>query len=175
MKEIEVKVIDIDVKQIKELLINLNAKKIKEEFQENYFFDLPIQNDGYIRIRKTKNLMDNTEKIILTSKLIISKGLTRQTIENDVIINSVEAGINFLKSIGINFSKKATKHRESFLFNNCIIDFDTWNKEEFPFPYIEIESENESFILETIKLLKIDPSNVTSKTLNEIKKEKGLI
>ncbi|MCX7903196.1 MAG: class IV adenylate cyclase [Caloramator sp.] len=175
MKEIEVKIIDIDVNKIKEQLIKLGAKKITEEFQENYFFDLPIKDDGYIRIRKTKNLLDNTEKIILTSKLIISKNFSRQTIENDVLIDSVEAGINFLKSIGINLSKKATKHRESFLFNNCIIDFDSWNKEEFPFPYIEIESEDESYILETVKLLKIDSSNVTSKTLNEIKKEKGLI
>lgn len=41
MKEIEVKVIDIDVKQIKELLINLNAKKLKKNFKKIIFLICP--------------------------------------------------------------------------------------------------------------------------------------
>ncbi|SEF51544.1 adenylate cyclase, class 2 [Caloramator fervidus] len=175
MKEKEVKIIDVNIKEIKEKLLKLGAKKLKNEFQENYFFNLPISKDGYIRIRKIIDLNNKKEKILLTSKIILCKNTIRQTLENEVEISSLEDGIKFLESIGINLVKKATKYRESYHLNEILIEFDEWNKEEFPYPYIEIEADDENKIFKLVNELNIDPSKVTSKTLDEIKKDKGLL
>ncbi|KRQ87973.1 CYTH domain protein [Caloramator mitchellensis] len=173
MTEIEVKVIDVDVEKIKQKLMNLNAKLVKMEEQENYFFDLPTGNkEGYIRIRKTTSLIDLSQNIQITIKKIISKDEVRSTVETNLEINSIEDGIKFLTELGLKQTKKAFKYRESYLLQNALIEFDTWNKEEYPHPYIEIEGEKES-IIKLIKLLEISPLNVTSKSLDEIKKEKG--
>lgn len=174
MTEIEVKIIDINVDIIKQKVIELGAKLVKKEEQENYFFDLPDKDtEGYVRIRNTRSLIDFKHSIQITIKKILSKNEVRSTIETNLDINSVEEGLKFLNELGLKQTKVAYKYRESYILHNALIEFDTWNKEEYPEPYIEIEGDKD-IIWKLISLLEIPPSNVTSKSLDEIKKEKGI-
>ncbi len=63
-REIEVKVLNIDVEEMEEKLLSLGAKKISEEEQTNYTF-IPEEGefaDGYLRIRESK--FEDGKKII---------------------------------------------------------------------------------------------------------------
>ena len=54
MKEIETRIIDIDVKEIRRKLSTINAKKVKQENQINNIYDFSdkrlLTNKGYARI-----------------------------------------------------------------------------------------------------------------------------
>ena len=55
MKEIETRIIDIDVQEIRQKLLNLNAVKVKQENQINNIYDFSdkrlLSDKGYARIR----------------------------------------------------------------------------------------------------------------------------
>jgi adenylate cyclase class 2 len=55
-----------------------------------------------------------------------------------------------------------------------LVEIDTWDKEHFPFPYIEIEAESSEKIYAALTLLEIPHDKATSKSLTEIKKELGI-
>lgn len=175
MHEVEVKIIDVDVNEIKQKILTHNAILTKKEEQDNYFFDLPDKTvEGYIRIRKSKNLLEGSNKTIITIKKIISKDEVRITNETEIEIKSVDEGLKFLQELGLKQNKVAYKYRESYLLQNVLIEFDKWNNEEYPDPYIELEGDKDA-IYNLIKLLEIDSSKITSQTLDEIKRNKGYL
>lgn len=75
MKEIEVKVLNVDVDLVKSKIISLGGVNIKKEHQENYFFNMPNCDNGYIRIRKIQDLLNNITKITLCVKKYLKMAL----------------------------------------------------------------------------------------------------
>jgi adenylate cyclase class 2 len=177
MNEIEVKVLGVDVEEVRNKIIKLGGKLVKKERQENYIYYLPphVENqNGYVRIRKIHNLIDNSFKIILTSKKIISQDKYRKTEEMDVEVLNLEQCRSFLHSLELKFHRQENKYRESYSLNGALIEIDEWDKDIFPEPYIEIEAENEKGIFDILKILEIPESKATSKTLEQIKQEMGI-
>ncbi|WDC84626.1 hypothetical protein PL321_02665 [Caloramator sp. mosi_1] len=80
-----------------------------------------------------------------------------------------------MKELGIKDFKREDKHRESYMLKDVLIEFDTWDKEVFPMPYIEIEAPNIEALENTILLLNIPKDKITSKGLLEIKRDMGLL
>ncbi|WP_035166453.1 class IV adenylate cyclase [Caloramator sp. ALD01] len=175
MKEIEVKVLNVDLEKIKEKLKSLNAEKVKEENQKNYFFSLPNGENGYVRIRIIEDLIDRKEKITLCIKKIFKTDFARQNIEHEFEVSDFNECINFLNELGINDFKREDKHRESYILNGTLIEFDTWDKIVFPIPYMEIEAPSIEALEDILKILDIPKDKITSKGLLEIKRDMGLI
>ena len=72
MKEIEIRIIDIDVQEIRMKLLNINAIKVKQENQINNIYDFSdkrlIKNKGYARIRTVKDDLTNSTVHYITDR-----------------------------------------------------------------------------------------------------------
>jgi len=175
MKEKEVKVLNIDKEKIEKKLIKIDSKLVKDEFQYNYIFDkedryLKNEHQGYLRIRRTT--ADNkNEKIELTLKRNISKENIRENIENNLNIDNVEEGIKILGILGYKLIHKGIKHRKSYKYEGILFEIDTWDKETYPYTYLEIEVEKEENLEKALELLDIDKKNITKKSIEELREE----
>ncbi|EYE89044.1 adenylate cyclase [Fervidicella metallireducens AeB] len=173
MNEIEVKVLDVDIETIKKKIVELKGVLIKKEYQENYIYSLPMHlnnRNGYIRIRRTHDLLKDTYENILCIKKIISQDDFRITEENEVTVSSIEDCKNFLEALEVKFFRKQNKYRESYLLSDSLIEIDEWDKDIFPDPYIEIEAKTPEILESILAALSIPKEKTTSLTLEEIKK-----
>ena len=101
-REIEVKVLTIDLNEMEEKLIALGAEKVNHEFQTNYTFvpDGGEFENGYLRIRETR--VDGKRNAIeLTFKEIERDDEFRVNNEYTVNIDSVAMMIKILDQLDI--------------------------------------------------------------------------
>ena len=169
-REIEVKVLNIDVDEIEEKLISLGAEKVVHEFQTNYTFtpkDDEFSN-GYLRIRETK-LLDDSKTIELTFKEIENNDEFRVNKEYTVNIDSVSMMTKILNHLGIVLEYKGEMERKSYSYKEQRFDIDIWDKNTYPDPYMEIEFTNKNKIDEVLDDLGLDKENVTTKSITELR------
>lgn len=173
--EIEVKILDIDVKSLKSKLNSLNAKKVKNEMQYNYIYDFKdirlINNGGYARIRETKDLDTDKTKVFMTVKKLLSKDTYKKMEEYESLIESKEIGEGIFKALGLINQDLIVKKRESYKIKNSLVEIDTNEKKFIAFPYIEIESPSEKELQDIVNLLGYEMKDTTTKSIYEIKKE----
>ena len=171
-REIEVKVIDIDIDKMEEKLIEHGAKKVNHELQKNYTF-VPKGGEfsnGYLRIRETNE--DGEQKSIeLTFKEVKSDSEFRVNNEYTVNIDSVSVMIKILDQLGIKLQYEGKKERTSYSYKGQRFDLDIWDKNTYPHPYMEIEFSNKSKMDEILEDLDIDKSNVTTDSITELREK----
>jgi adenylate cyclase class 2 len=175
MREKEVKVLNIDKDEIENKLKNIGATLIKDEEQINIRFDseesiLKKNLNGYLRIRITKNLLNGETKNTMTFKKSISRDKLRVNEEIETEISNVEETSKILEILGYKKKRPGLKHRRSYIYDNIIFEIDTWDKETYPKPYLEIEMSSEEDLEKAIKLLNLDRSQITSKSIAELRK-----
>lgn len=178
-KELEVKVLNVDINQIQNKLKDLNAVLIKKELQVNTLIDSyekPIKTitDGYLRIRESKDLVHNTNKTTLTFKKNVENRGLRENIEYNVGIENRDDMVELLKALGYNNIKIGYKERTSYNLNDARIDIDIWDKDTYPHPYIEIEVKTQEKLYEIIKMLGISRENISTKSILELRREENL-
>lgn len=178
MKELETRIIDIDVDDIRKKLNNLGAKKVKEEYQINNIYDFEdnrlLNDKGYARIRITDDKLNNRELVYMTTKKMLSQETFKVMEENETIIEDKEAGDKIFKSLGLILKESIKKYRESYHIKDSLIEIDINDKNFCPFPYLEIETESEDKLKEILNLLGYTIKDTTSKTIYEILNEKGI-
>ena len=171
-REIEVKVLNIEPKEIEEKLIRLGANKISHEFQKNYTF-VPKEGafkDGYLRIRETE--YENEEKSLeLTFKRIESDDDFRVNNEYTVNIDSVSMMIKILEELDIKLEYEGEKERISYSYKEQRFDIDIWDKNTYPNPYMEIEFSNKDKMDEIISDLSIEKQNITTESITELREK----
>ncbi len=175
MREKEVKVLNIDKHDIENKLKSIGAILIKDEEQINIRFDsedsiLKKNLNGYLRIRITKNLLNGETKNTMTFKKSISRDKLRVNEEIETEISNVEETTKILEILGYKKKRPGFKHRKSFLYDNIMFEIDTWDKETYPKPYLEIEMSSEEDLEKAIKLLNLDRTQITSKSIAELRK-----
>ncbi|MBM7870534.1 adenylate cyclase class 2 [Clostridium pascui] len=182
MKELEVKILDINLNELRNKLKILDCSKVKEENQINDLFDFPnktlLKKHGYARIRTVEDLLTNSTNFYLTVKTLSSSEKFKVMDENEVEIMSGEEGKSILKALGLELTQSIKKYRESYKYKNALIEIDI-NEESFcPFPYIEIEAQTSEEIEEVVKALGYTMEDTTSKSIYELielfKQRKGL-
>jgi adenylate cyclase, class 2 len=178
LKEIETRIIDIDVEEIRIKLLKINAIKVKQENQINNIYDFPdrrlLNNKGYARIRTIQDELTNSIVYYMTTKKLISQEKYKIMDEHESEIKDEIAAIGIFEALGLVLMQSIKKYRESYKFKNTLIEIDINEKEFCPFPYIEIESADENELLEVITLLGFGLKDTTSKTIYEILKSKNL-
>lgn len=175
MKELETRIIKIDVASIRKLLISLGAEKVKEENQINDLYDFEdgklLSQKGYARIRTVDDLLHNKQIIFMTTKKMLSQGKFKEMEENEVIVDNKAAAEGIYKSLGLILKQSIQKFRESYKLDDALIEIDINDKNFCPFPYIEIETDSEEKLEKIVKLLGYTMEDTTSKTIYQLIEE----
>ena len=171
-REIEVKLLDIDIDDFEEKIKKIGADFVKEEDQINITINSTAhkiyRKHGYLRIRVAKS--DGVEKKYFTFKENISDIKVRDNIEHTTEINSVEDLINILKCLGYDKFHKGFKNRKKYNYKGLVIDIDTWDKNTYPKPYVEIEAPSMEEIYSLVDELEIDREHVSTMSIDELRK-----
>jgi adenylate cyclase class 2 len=176
VKELEVKVLNIDLNEIEKRIISLGGKMIAKELQVNTLIDSnnkPIKSylDAYLRIRETKDILNDIESTTLTLKKNIKNNNLRENIELNTEVSDKETMLQILKDLGFDNIEIGHKERTSYELKGARIDLDIWDKKTYPYPYMEIEVENQDDLNYIIGLLEIPQENVSKKSIVELRKE----
>ncbi|MCY6958931.1 class IV adenylate cyclase [Clostridium brassicae] len=175
MNEIETRIIDIDINDIRRKLKNIKALKVKQENQINNIYDFPdkklLNDKGYARIRIVDDELLKVTRIYMTTKKMLSQEKYKVMEENEIEISDYIEGENIFKSLGLELIESIKKYRESYKYKNTLIEIDINEKNFCPFPYIEIETSREDELKEVVELLGYSLKDTTSKTIYDIIKE----
>ena len=178
MKELETRIVDIDVDKIRNILKEVKAEKVKEEYQINNIYDFEdnrlFNAKGYARIRITDDKLNNKEVVYMTTKKMLSQGTFKVMEENETIVEDKEAAEKIFLSLGLKLKQSIKKYRESYKLNDGLIEIDINDKSFCPFPYLEIETTSEEKLNDILKLIGYGIEDTTSKTIYELLEERGL-
>ena len=119
-KEIEVKVLNIDLDMMENRLKNLGAKLIAHEYQKNFILDsedkfIERKLNSYLRVRETENLLTKEINIYLTLKKNISVDGSRKNIEHTSQIEDSISMLSILEELGYRIVQKGYKKNPTFM------------------------------------------------------------
>lgn len=174
--EIEVKVLNVKLAEMEEKLKELGAKLVSEEYQVNTVID---RKDGYVekglnsylRIRETKNLLTGESTIKLTLKKNIGRDKSRKNIEITTNIDNKEAMLKILKDLQFDVVQEGYKNRKTYIYEDIRFDLDRWDKDTYPYDYMEIEVKREEDLERAISLLGISREQISTKSIMELRQE----
>lgn len=174
-KELETRIIDIDLEALRKRLKELNAQKVKVEDQINDIYDFSdgrlLNAKGYARIRTVYDRLNEKEIIFMTTKKLLSQGKFKEMEENEVIVSDKTMAEGIFKSLGLKLHQSIKKYRESYKLENGLVEIDINDKAFCPFPYIEIETDSEKNLETIVSLLGYSMKDTTSKTIYQLIKE----
>ena len=162
MKEIEIKIIEIDRKRVEDSLATLGAAKTFDGDVETWFFD--FQDNKITRARNLLRLRRTGEKADLAFKKFEESPSAKVRNEYEVSISDFETMRLILVSIGLTSTWRMEKHRTSYaLSSGAHVDIDKYSGDFSHIPELmEIEGGNISTIREHAKLLGFRPDECKS-------------
>lgn len=179
MKELETRIMDINIDDIRNKLKNLGAMQVKAEDQVNELYDFEdgrlLAEKGYARVRTTLDRITNKETVFMTTKKMLSQDTFKVMEENEVIVDDKEMARKIFTSLGLILVQSISKYRESYKLENALIEIDINDKSFCPFPYLEIETNSVENLEKVVKQLGYTLEDTTSKTIYEILKDRGII
>ncbi len=142
MQEIEVKILDIDVNDIRQKIISMGAIRVFDGDMQIVYFDSKEKKlekrDGMFRLRSSSIGAQLTLKFTRREKAKIAE-------ETEVEVSDFEKARIMLREVGLIEVKEYKKHRESYTIDNVHFEFDTL--EGIPtFLEIEAQTEEEVFV-----------------------------
>ena len=148
MKEIEIKILNINVEEIKKKISNLGAEKVFDGEVHTISIDFPEEklhgNGEFLRVRKVGNKVEFCFK----GKKENSQFKTREEIE--VTTSNFEDTIEILEKLGLKKFHDIKKHRESYKLGNIHFEIDTYP--DFP-TFLEIEAPTKEEVKEYVEKL----------------------
>lgn len=178
MQELETRIVDIDVENIRSILLENGAEKVKMEDQINDIYDFEdgrlLAKKGYARIRTVNDRLNNKIVYFMTTKKMLSQERFKVMEENETIILDKIMGEGIFKSLGLILKESNKKYRESYKIYDSLVEIDINDKSFCPFPYLEIETDSEEKLEKIVKLLGYTLKDTTSKTIYDILAERGI-
>lgn len=123
MKEIEVKILEVDKEEVIKKLKELGAKKVFDGKIKTSYFDSDdewLKRDG-----KVLRLREKGRELKLTIKKGISKEEAKIMEEFEVGLDEFEPIKNILNGLGLKEIQKIVKHRASYVLGDMHFEFDT--------------------------------------------------
>ena len=179
-RELEVKILGIDLDKLESKIVELGGKLIANEEQINTIIDSkksPIKSyiDAYLRIRETKDLLNNRSYTNLNLKKNVNMEGIRENIELSTELQDKDMMLEIFKNLGFDDTQIGYKERKSYELNGARLDLDRWDEKTYPFPYMEIEVESRRHLNEIISLLGVPQANISTKSIVELKNELKLL
>lgn len=153
MREVEVKIIEIDHEKVETKLKSMGATKTFDGDEETIFFDFsgnPIAEAGnLLRLRKIEN------KSTLTFKKFIGNESAKVREEYEVSISDFETMRIILECLGLASNLGMKKHRTSYVLKDGVsVDTDKYHEDFSHIPELmEIEAKDIPTIYANAKLL----------------------
>lgn len=161
--EYECRILNIDLDDILFKLESLGAEDKGERLQQRYIYDFnPVDPDRWIRLRT------DGEKTTLAMKSLKRTDEFGNTLEEETTVGNIEAMNRILNALGYHHRNYQENRRHSFKLGSVSIDIDSWPL--IP-TYVEIEGSSESEVLDTLRILGVDPSQVTTLDVESIYRE----
>lgn len=148
MKELEVKILEINKKEVIKKLENLGAKKILDSNVNAIHFDFDdyslSKQDKILRLRRKGDITE------LTFKRKISKKKAKIVEELEVKVDDFGSMKKVLERLGLKKIKQYTKHRISYNLNDVHFELDTYPG--IP-TFLEIEAPDIKKVKESVEKL----------------------
>jgi predicted adenylyl cyclase CyaB len=167
MKEIEVKILNVNRAKLVKTLKCLNAKKVFDGDIETLFFDFKdstiTKQGNVLRLRKEQ------EKIELTHKQVHITKTAKIAEEYSVVVSNLETTEKILENLGLSVVDRIQKHRVSYILNNARFDFDCYSGNYgFIHEFLEIEAESIVLVHKYAKLLGYEKKDCLPWTTTEL-------
>ncbi len=148
-KEIELKFLNINKKELIAKLAELNAKKLySKDFYAIYFSSGCLKNTEVLRLRKEGS------KAVLCYKKKIRSRATKSCLEHEVEVSSFTKARKMLAMLGFKEILEIKKQRQSFQLGNVKVEIDKLLGKHSKVPcYLELEADNKKSLYNAIKLL----------------------
>lgn len=176
--ELEVKILDIDIEEIRKIMMKAGAVLVKNELQENYIHDFPdrrlLKDKGYARIRLVRDQSTGEERVFMTTKKLISREVYKKMDEHETLIENKDVGLGIFNALGLELLENVKKTRESYQYKNTLVEIDVNEKTYVPFPYLEVESPSEEELEEVVSLLGYSMEDTSTLSIYEILRERGI-
>jgi predicted adenylyl cyclase CyaB len=139
MEEVEIKIIEIDPKQVTETLVKMGAQKVFDGDIETLFID--TKNDEIQKRRDVLRLRREGDKAELTYKEVKFGPGAKVAQEHTTEVSDCEEMLKILQLAGLSVTKRMDKHRVSYTMADARFDIDVY-RGEFGFipSFIEIEA-----------------------------------
>ncbi|OGE79083.1 MAG: hypothetical protein A2751_05555 [Candidatus Doudnabacteria bacterium RIFCSPHIGHO2_01_FULL_46_14] len=149
MNEIEVKILEIDVKDVQKKLAALGAKKIFDGEVSWTGFDFPDGKLGKGEMLRLRRVGDRAE---LTHKKLLSTTGAKISEELQTEVGDYESTKKILEAVGFREKRgyPLNKHRISYSLKDLRFEIDTFS--DFP-TYLEIEGPSQETINEHVEKL----------------------
>ncbi|MBU0536189.1 MAG: CYTH domain-containing protein, partial [Nanoarchaeota archaeon] len=141
MIEAEVKILEIDRKDIEKKLLSTGAKKVFDDEIDAFFFDFDdsrIKKDhNHLRLRK------EGDKATLTFKVHLSNKGAKVCEEYETEVSDFDSMKSILESIGLKVFRRMVKNRISYKLEGVSFEIDKYKGEYESIPeFLEIEAED---------------------------------
>ena len=164
MKEIEVKILDINPEEIRKKILDLGAEEVFNGQVDLVRFDYPDgrleKNDTFFRVRRLGN---RYELCFKNKQEESSQYKVREEIE--VITDNFEDTITIIERIGLKKVHESSKHRESYKLGDVKFEIDTWK--DIP-TFLEIEAPTEEKVKEYVEKLGYTMDQTTNMTVFQL-------
>ncbi|MGD0160073.1 MAG: class IV adenylate cyclase [Candidatus Bathyarchaeia archaeon] len=152
MEEIEVKILNVDGRQVEEKLIRLGAKKVFDGEIESLFFD--FEDSAMSKAKNVVRLRREDNKTILTFKKFLSNKAVKDVEEIGVVVSDMAKAKKILEFLGLSTTSSTKKDRLSYSLGQVHFDIDKYKGEHAYIPeFLEIEAEDADTIHKYAKLL----------------------
>ncbi len=163
MEEIEVKILEIDVKEIEEKLKKIGAEKVFEGEIVSIYFDFPgklLEKEGKIlRLRQKGNL------VILTYKELISQDKAKIMDEYELEVDDFSSMKRIFEGVGLFPLYQFNKHRTTYKLNQAHFEIDKYPG--IP-AFLEIEAPDLNTIDEIVSELGFSREKVNSYSIKDV-------
>jgi predicted adenylyl cyclase CyaB len=139
MEEVEVKILEINPKQVAEALAKMDAEKVFDGDIETLFID--TKNGEIHKRRDVLRLRREGNKAELTYKEVKFGAGAKVAEEYTIEVSDCETTLKILQLSGLSVTQRMDKHRVSYKTADARFDIDTYQGEfDFIPPFMEIEA-----------------------------------
>jgi len=152
MKELEVKILEVNRKKVEETLAGLGATKVFDGEIQTMFFDFKDASIG--KAKNVLRLRKEQDKTELTYKKVHMSETAKLADEYSVDVSDPQTMKKILENLGLSLTECMQKHRVSYTLDHTRFDIDCYvgNYDYIP-ELLEIESENIDLIHKYASLL----------------------
>lgn len=167
MKEIEVKILNINRQKVEESLQRLGAKKVFDDEVFAYFYDFK---DGSIaKSHSVMRLRKEGELAVLTFKKVLDKQGAKIAEESSVEVSNLSEMKKILEDLGLSVTGSTEKHRVSYKLETVHFDIDHYIGQHNYIPeFMEIEADNLVVIHKWANLLGFKAQDCLPWSINDL-------
>ena len=157
--EYEVRILEVNVDDVRQKLEELKAKFEWDYIQRRYVYDfIPKQDNKWIRLRT------NGEKTTLAIKNLVTSKIDG-TQELEIVVDDFDKTNMILKELGYEAKGYQENRRIQYTLNGVEVDIDSWPM--IP-TYLEIEGKSEEDVYKILELLGYKREDCTTRDVEGI-------